>query len=147
MVNDVAGKAPLMLDATVGTPISLDAGKSRDRDGNSLRYSWFFYPEAGTSLSIVGLGNHGFGPGTGAPGGRAGAAPSAGRATGIPSAPPGGRSTPNPRVTVTNGTTAIATVMPNTAGVAHVILAVTDNGVPALTSYRRVILTIQAAGR
>jgi len=30
-------------------------------------------------------------------------------------------------------------------GVAHVILAVTDNGTPALTSYRRVILNIRAA--
>jgi hypothetical protein len=37
---------------------------------------------------------------------------------------------------------AAATVVGN--GVAHVILAVTDSGVPALTSYRRVILTIKA---
>jgi hypothetical protein len=29
----------------------------------------------------------------------------------------------------------VAIVMPNTPGVAHVILAVTDNGLPALTSY------------
>jgi hypothetical protein len=28
--------------------------------------------------------------------------------------------------------------------VAHVILAVTDNGTPSLTSYRRVILTVTA---
>jgi hypothetical protein len=137
VVNDVAGKAPLMLDATVGTPISLDASKSRDRDGNTLRYSWFFYPEAGTSLSIVGLGNRGVAPGTGAPGGRAN----------IPSAPPGGRSAPTPRVTVTNGNTAIANILPNTAGVAHVIVSVTDNGEPSLTSYRRVILTIQSPNR
>jgi len=71
----------------------------------------------------------------------------AARGSGIPSAPPGGRPAPTPRVTVTNGNSAVATITPNTPGVAHVILAVTDNGEPALTSYRRVILTIQSASR
>ncbi len=61
----------------------------------------------------------------------------------IPPQPTGGRPTPKPRVTVTNGETSAATVMPNTPGVAHVILAVTDDGTPSLTSYRRIILTIQ----
>jgi hypothetical protein len=32
-------------------------------------------------------------------------------------------------------------------GTAHVILAVTDEGSPPLTSYRRIILTVHAAGR
>ena len=32
-------------------------------------------------------------------------------------------------------------------GTAHLILAVTDEGSPRLTSYRRVILNIRAAGR
>ena len=140
VVNNVDGKAPLALDASVGTPITLDASKSRDRDGNTLRYSWFFYAEAGSGLPNVGGGRAG-GRGPGA------AAPGAGRATGVPSAPPGGRPTPTPRVTVTNGSAPTATVMPNTEGVAHVILAVTDNGVPSLTSYRRVILTIRASAR
>ena len=63
VVNGVEGKAPLMLDATVGTPITLDASKSRDRDGNTLRYSWFFYPEAGSGLPNVGGGRRGGGPG------------------------------------------------------------------------------------
>ena len=49
--------------------------------------------------------------------------------------------------TVNNGATAVATIVPNTAGVAHVILAVTDNGTPSLTSYRRAILTVQGPGR
>jgi hypothetical protein len=40
-------------------------------------------------------------------------------------------------------TALIATVTPNSAGVAHVILMVTDDGSPTLTSYRRVIHTIQ----
>ena len=50
-------------------------------------------------------------------------------------------------MTVANANTGVATVMPNSPGTAHVILAVTDNGTPALTSYRRVILTIQAPAR
>jgi hypothetical protein len=109
VVNGVDGKSPLQLDATVGTPISLDASKSRDRDGNALRYSWFSYAEAGTGV-----------PGN-----------------------TGGRGAPPSRVTVTNGATPVATVTPTAPGVAHVILVVTDNGTPSLTSYRRVILTIQ----
>jgi hypothetical protein len=36
-------------------------------------------------------------------------------------------------------------VVPNVAGTAHVILAVEDDGVPSLTSYRRAILNIQPA--
>jgi hypothetical protein len=134
VVNNVEGKAPLMLDATVGTAITVDASKSRDRDGNSLRYSWFFYPEAGTGLPNVG----GRGGGAAAPPVAAGAP-----AAGIPSAPPGGRPAPTPRVTVANAGSAVATITPNTPGVAHVILAVTDDGSPRLTSYRRVIMTIK----
>jgi hypothetical protein len=33
---------------------------------------------------------------------------------------------------------------PQVAGVAHVILAVTDTGTPSLTSYRRIIFRIAA---
>jgi hypothetical protein len=50
-------------------------------------------------------------------------------------------------VTVTNGDTATATVTPNASGTAHIILVVTDDGTPSLTSYRRVILTIQNDAR
>jgi hypothetical protein len=141
IVNGVEGKAPLTFEATVGAPISLDASKSRDRDGNALRYAWFFYAEAGSGLPNTGGGRRGGGQGGAAPGGTPGRG--TGRATGIPSAPPGGRGVAASRVTVSNGASAVATVMPNAPGVAHVILAVTDNGTPALTSYRRVILTIQ----
>jgi hypothetical protein len=129
IVNGVEGKAPLTIDATVGTPVTLDASKSRDRDRNALRYSWFFYPEAGTGLPNAGRGSRG------------------GGGTGIPPAPRGGFTAPPPRVTVTSGNAAVATVTPNSPGAAHVILAVTDNGVPELTSYRRVILTVKSAAR
>lgn len=133
-----------MLDAVAGNPVTLDAGKSSDRDGNTLQYTWFLYAEAGSGLPGAG-GARGARAGGGRAGG--GRAANAAGATGIPSAPPGGRPAPTPRVTITNGDAAVATVMPNTPGVAHVILAVTDNGVPALTSYRRVVLTIAAAAR
>ena len=141
IVNGVEGKAPLMLDATVGSPVSLDAGKSRDRDGNGLQFSWFFYAEAGSGMPNPGGGRRGGGQGGAAPAATPGSG--AGRATGIPSAPPGGRGVATPRVTVANANTGVATVTPNSPGTAHVILAVTDNGTPALTSYRRVILTIR----
>jgi glutamine synthetase len=36
-------------------------------------------------------------------------------------------------------------VTPRVAGIAHVILAVTDAGAPGLTSYRRVIVNISPA--
>jgi hypothetical protein len=148
IVNGVAGKAPVMLDAKVGTPITLDAGGSKDRDGNTLRYAWFFYAEAGSGLPGVGGGRRG---GAGAPGSElargGGAGARGGRTGGIPSAPAGGRPTPTPRVTVTNGDTATATVTPNASGTAHIILVVTDDGTPSLTSYRRVILTIQNDAR
>ena len=124
VVNGVDGKAPLMLDAVVGTAVTLDASKSSDKDKNTLHYSWFFYPEAGSGLPNTGGGRAGGGPGA-----RGGG---------------GGRGGPTPRLTVANGNAAVATVTPNAPGVAHVILVVTDNGVPALTSYRRVILTIKA---
>ena len=120
VVNGVDGKAPLLLDAAVGSTISLDASKSRDRDGNTLKYSWLFYPEAGSGLPNQGFGRRGEGGGAGF-----------------------GRGNQTPRVTIANGATAVATVTPNTPGTAHVILAVTDNGTPSLTSYRRVVLTIQ----
>ncbi len=94
----------------------------------TLKYSWFFYSEAGSGLPAVGGGRAGGPAVPPAPG-----TPSS-STTGVPSAPPGGRPAPAPRVTVNNGTTAVATVVPNTAGVAHVILAVTDNGTPSLTN-------------
>jgi hypothetical protein len=36
--------------ATVGEPVTLDAEGTRDPDGDTLRFRWFFYPEAGTGI-------------------------------------------------------------------------------------------------
>ena len=49
---------------------------------------------------------------------------------------------PLPQATVSGADNQDATVTVDTPGVFHVILAVTDNGTPNLTSYRRVILNV-----
>lgn len=46
-VNGKDGTAPIILEAQVGQPITLDAGLSRDPDGRKLTYQWFHYIEAG----------------------------------------------------------------------------------------------------
>lgn len=116
-LNGVAGTEPVALEATVGAPVVLDATGTSDRDGNALRYRWFHYEEAGhvPGVRLAGLAID--------------------RADG-------------PRATVTP-TTACRPLWlplgpPCATGVAHVILAVTDDGVPSLTSYRRVALTVRA---
>ena len=132
IVNGATGKAPVLVEARVGVPVTLDAAGSRDRDGNALSYEWFFYPEAGTGIPGQPVATGRRRP----PGGdTAGAG-------GIPSAPEGGPPQPPARVTLEGATTSRVVVTPRVTGTAHVILAVTDNGTPALTSYRRVILTI-----
>ena len=120
-VNGQTGSTPQFIDAEVGKPLTLDASRTTDPDGHKLQYRWFHYAEAGgTGTSLA-------------------------------------------AVTITNGETSVAAVTPTAtcrpvwlgiarcpaAGVAHIILAVTDEGTPPLTSYRRVILNVHsvAAGR
>ncbi len=117
-VNGQGGTAPIMVDAEVGKPLTLDAGKTQDPDGNALSFHWFHYGEAGgtgTSLAAVAL---------------------------------------NAENTAKVVVTATATCRPvwlpalthcPDVGTAHIILAVTDNGSPSLTSYRRIILRVRGA--
>ncbi|MEO8657604.1 MAG: DUF1593 domain-containing protein [Bryobacteraceae bacterium] len=116
-VNGEAGTAPIEIEAHVGEPLVLDAGRSRDPDGQTLQFNWFHYREAGAtgaSLADVTI---------------AGAATA--RATVTPTA--ACRPLWLPASTPCSGT-----------GMAHIILAVTDTGSPRLTSYRRIVFNVHA---
>jgi hypothetical protein len=117
-VNDEAGTAPIYVDATVGQPVILDASRTHDPDGQKLQYNWFHYAEAGSTdgnLSAITI--------AGADTSKVTVTPTAVcRPKWLPLGPP------------CSGT-----------GTAHIILAVTDDGSPRLTSYRRVILTVHPA--
>ena len=134
VVNGVPGKGPVLVSATAGAPLTIDAAGTRDPDGHRLTYRWFFYSEAGTGIPgqpvaqgpPVPIGGGGV-PGEG----------------GIPSGPAGGPREPPARVTLTGETSSRVTVTPRVAGTAHIILAVENDGTPALTSYRRVIVAIK----
>lgn len=115
-INGHTGTAPLQIAARVGETVTLDASGSRDPDSNqTLRYRWWVYLEAGLD------GAHGA------------------------------------RVSIANADQAKAAVKVESAcapvwlpgfmpcrgdGFAHIILEVTDDGSPRLTSYRRVILKV-----
>jgi hypothetical protein len=116
VVNGEAGTAPLELTVNAQQTVTLDAAGSKDPDGQPLHYKWWVYEEAGLA------GTHGADVTVnGANGERATVtANSACRAAWIPG------------------------LMPCRGdGVAHIILEVTDEGTPRLTSYRRVVLHVR----
>jgi hypothetical protein len=117
-VNGKDGTARIIIEAQVGQPITLDATGTRDPDGHKLSFHWFHYAEAG------------FVPGVNMAAVTIAQADAA-KAT----------------VTATAACREVWRPMnrPCPTGIAHIILAVTDNGSPALTSYRRIILNVRAA--
>ena len=118
VVNGQGGTAPLEMDVQVGQAITLDAGQSSDPDGQKLHFHWFHYGEAGIAD------------------GNLAALTLAGAETA--------------RVTVRADAACRPLWLPlipcKGDGVAHVILAVTDEGSPQLTSYRRIIFRVRGPG-
>ena len=115
VVNGQGGTAPLEMDVRVGQTITLDAGQSSDPDGQRA------------ALSLVSLRR----------GGVCGRKPCGADVDGSRSA----------QVTVRADAACRPLWLPlipcKGDGIAHVILAVTDEGSPRLTSYRRMILHVQ----
>jgi len=116
IVNGQGGTAPLEIEVLVGQSTTLDAGQTSDPDGQPVHYHWFHYQEAGLAD------------------GNLAALTLSGADTS--------------RLTVRADAECRPFWLPmipcKGAGVAHVILAVTDDGSPQLTSYRRVILHVRA---
>ena len=59
VLNGARGNEVLRLSAKAGTDLKLDAGATRDPDGQRLRFEWFQYPEPGTyhgQVQIEGTG-------------------------------------------------------------------------------------------
>ena len=119
VVNGQAGTAPMEMDVEAGQSATLDASQSSDPDGQALHFHWFHYAEAGSAdgnLAAVTLSG-----------------------------------AETDRLTVRADAVCRPAWMPGLmpckgSGTAHIILAVTDEGTPHLTSYRRVILRVHPAG-
>jgi hypothetical protein len=114
VVNGESGTGAIEISANAGQTITLNAAGTSDPDHQSLSYHWFLYPEAGLT------GTHGA------------------------------------DVSLSGEDGPVATVLAKSAchplwlpgipcrgsGVVHLILAVTNSGSPPLTSYRRIIITV-----
>lgn len=117
VVNGQAGTAPVELTVAAKQTVTLDATGSTDPDGQTLHYKWWVYEEAGLA------GSHG-----------ADVAIT-------------GATSPQAQVTINSPCRDawIPGLIPcRGEGVAHIILEVTDDGAPRLTSYRRIVLHVQA---
>jgi hypothetical protein len=107
----------LEMDVEVGQSVTLDAAGSKDPDGRGLHYHWFHYAEAGSAdgnLSAITLAD-----------------------------------ADTQKATVHIDAVCRPAWLPGLmpcrgTGTAHIILAVTNEGTPRLTSYRRVILHVRA---
>jgi hypothetical protein len=115
VVNGKLGTAPIELKGEPGQSITLDAAGSSDPDGQTLRYRWWVYAEAGWS----------------------GAHPA--------DVTISGEDQQRAEVKVNSPCSPawIPGLIPCRGdGIAHIILEVTDDGSPRLTSYRRIVLHV-----
>jgi hypothetical protein len=115
VVNGQPGTALIEIDVEAGQTIVLDAGSTTDPNGRALQFQWFHYAEAG-----VADGNR-----------------STVTLTGVDT----------PRAEVTATAVCAPAWLPGLIpckgdGIAHIIVAVTNDGSPPMTSYRRIILHV-----
>jgi hypothetical protein len=118
VVNGMPGTGPIEMEAEARQTIALDAKGSSDPDGQKLHYKWWVYPEGGLN------------------------------------------GTQGADVTIADGDQQLAKAVVHSPcrqawipgmipcrgeGIAHIILEVTDEGLPRLTSYRRIVLRVRAA--
>jgi len=116
VLNGQPGTAPLEIAAESGQTVELDATGSSDPDGQRLHYRWFVYEEAGLN------GTHGAEVALAA------------------------ENTPRAQLTIQSPCRAswIPGLIPcRGEGIAHVILEVSDDGLPRLTSYRRILVHVR----
>ena len=119
MVNGQPGTAPLLIEASVGEKLSLNADGSSDPDGQALHYKWWVYPEAGLNgihAADVDLS---------------------------------GATESHAELTINGMCRAawLPLIPCSTGGVAHVILEVADDGSPQLRSYRRVVVHVRTPSK
>jgi Protein of unknown function (DUF1593) len=119
VVNGDFSKEPVELKAKIGTPVMLSAAGTSDPDGDNLKYAWWYYAEAASAISKPAkpeeiIGQRGEDE------------------LGVLA-----------KVIIEESDAEEARVMPQSAGIAHIILTVEDDGEPSLTAYRRVILNIE----
>jgi hypothetical protein len=117
VVNGQNGTAPIELTVKVRDSVKLDATGTSDPDVQRVTYHWFLYPEAGLTSS------HG--------------------ATVLLADENGPVATLTAQSACPRGWLPLPSSFCKGPGVMHVILAVTDDGSPRLTSYRRVIVHVE----
>ena len=117
-------------DVAAGSTLSFDAGMSSDPDGDALNYKWINYTDASTfngEVVMEGDGNERI------------VVPAV-----VPLAFLGSESVSPGReyAAVTGKSIKVSVPMEAAGGTIHLILQLTDNGTPALTSYRRIVLNV-----
>jgi hypothetical protein len=58
-VNGSLDKEPLIIRTKPGKMVQLDAGRSKDPDGDQLRFEWMVYPEAGNFQGTANIKSNG----------------------------------------------------------------------------------------